>query len=270
MSDLNKENIIPPYFYFNTKYAEWFEDLNNEQAGQAIKSICSYVTLKELPKLEDPAAKIVVTAMKQDIDKSFKKYRARCENGKKGGAPKGNKNAAKKTDVKGSFLSLPIDEVGNEVGYAYEIILFEANKTNFDIHLAFKPAQLAELVAIYAANTNYSIDSFDDFCIKEYDSLKSFVLNLGATKTLKELKEIMLEDYEGETPFETVFADKKQRAVQMLALPEKERIKYYNACRCFDDPEELEHLECETDEEKFTDEELKQLKLIIENKPKTS
>ena len=80
----------------------------------------------------------------------------------------------------------------------------------------------------------------------------------------------MLEDYEGKTPFETVFADKKQRAVQMLALPEKERIKYYNACRCFDDPEELEYLECETDEEKFTDEELKQLKLIIENNPKTT
>ena len=93
---MSEESKIPPYFYFNTKYCDWFQMLNNEQAGAVIKYICSYVKQTELPTIEDQAAAMLIEFIKTDIDHSFCKYRAQCENGKKGGAPKGNKNAAKK------------------------------------------------------------------------------------------------------------------------------------------------------------------------------
>ena len=167
MSDLNKENIIPPYFYFNTKYAEWFEDLNNEQAGQAIKSICSYVTLKELPKAEDPAVKIVVTAMKQDIDKSFKKYRAQCENGKKGGAPKGNKNAAKQKPAMSenckSFRDLPFDDIGFLFTCGIDCIHHEMSQYSID-YSYLNNRQLADAAASYALG---KCDCISDFYISD-------------------------------------------------------------------------------------------------------
>lgn len=268
MSDLNKENIIPPYFYFNTKYAEWFEDLNNEQAGQAIKSICSYVTLKESPKAEDPAVKIVVTAMKQDIDKSFKKYRAQCENGKKGGAPKGNKNAAKKTDnIKGTFLSLPIDDIGDSVTSAYyDVILWEAKKTSFDIQKHYNSSQLVDLIAIYSVDR---IDEFKDFCT-EYESLKDLTFNTTTNKALKLLKEIQCESYKGAKPFSNAFAEYKQRAFDFLELSDLERKKYNIACNWASDPDFYTPEEVEKIKNLFSSSEFEKLESLVKNNPKTT
>lgn len=264
MSDLNKNNIIPPYFYFNTKYAEWFEDLNNEQAGQAIKSICSYVTLKESPKAEDPAVKIVVTAMKQDIDQSFKKYLAQCENGKKGGAPKGNRNAAKKADVKGSFLSLPIDDIGEHVAEAYyEAILWEAKKTSFDIQKYYKSSQLADLIAIYSVDMIYQFEEF----YTEYESLDELTFNTGTSNALKILKKIRCENYEGEKTFSSAFAEYKKRAFDFLELPDQERRKYYDACCYVVDPDSYTDKEIKNI---FSSSEFEKLESLVKNNPKTT
>lgn len=80
---MSEESKIPPYFYFNTKYCDWFQMLNNEQAGAVIKYICSYVKQAELPTIEDQAAAMLIEFIKTDIDHSFRKYHAQCENGKK-------------------------------------------------------------------------------------------------------------------------------------------------------------------------------------------
>ena len=46
----------------------------------------------------NPVVDALMTIMKPSIDKAGNRYEAACENGKKGGAPKGNSNAKKQPE----------------------------------------------------------------------------------------------------------------------------------------------------------------------------
>lgn len=85
-------------FVLSTDLYDKTISLSDDELGKLIRKILLYVSNKELPLLEDKL-ELVFDFIKFDLDKNFKKYEERCkqnlENGKKGGAPKGNHNAQK-------------------------------------------------------------------------------------------------------------------------------------------------------------------------------
>lgn len=207
---MSEESKIPPYFYFNTKYCDWFQMLNNEQAGAVIKYICSYVKQAELPTIEDQAAAMLIEFIKTDIDHSFRKYHAQCENGKKGGAPKGNKNAAKKKATE----EPPINELFGDIAYVImDIIFFEAQKENFAILDYLNKSQIA---TIAACCNILNIDDLSYFCDA---TMKECIMNTSAQQFCKVVKEISKRNFKGDGTFEKAFAENKQAADQILKMP---------------------------------------------------
>ena len=73
--------------------------LSNEQCGILFKAIFEYADTGNIPEIEDLAVKIMLSFIITQIDENAKKWEEskarRSEAGKKGGAPKGNKNASK-------------------------------------------------------------------------------------------------------------------------------------------------------------------------------
>ena len=72
-------------------------DLDNEQKGIFLDAICQYVFDDVEPQFEKGVMKGFWTSIKPTIDGQINRYRTSVENGKKGGAPKGNSNAKKTT-----------------------------------------------------------------------------------------------------------------------------------------------------------------------------
>lgn len=276
---MSDETKIPPYFYFNTSYCAFFDVLTNEQAGAVIKYICDYVRQEDAPadQLDDAAVKMAVCMMKQDIDRAFNKYHAQCENGKKGGAPKGNKNAAKAKNTTHSkeLWTFPIDKINDTISYEIlDVIYFEAKKTNFNIDEYLTSSQLSEIVACYSILQYIDIcDSFEIFGFEEYSSLKEFCLNESASTTCRELKKVTEEYYNDsdkicERGFSSIFAEFKDRASQILKFPHDQIKKFSDKCEAVLD-------DCFSDEElaqKFTEEEITEIKALIQekNNPKTT
>lgn len=225
---MNEDKIqIPPYFYFKTDYAQLLDFLSDEQAGKLIKLLCNYVAKREeFPKsFDDNQVGMAATQIKQDIDKALNKYRAACENGKKGGAPKGNKNAAKKGKAN-IFATVKIDERSKEISYCIcDVLFYEAEKTDFNITEFFSKPQLAQLAACCAI---VNITGFEEYCF-EYSSLKSFAMNTSAATVCREVKENTKHWYEDEgfSDFTEKFADYNQCALNLLNFP-IDKIKHFS------------------------------------------
>ena len=92
-----KDNYI-----MHAKYDEHFKLLTDSELGRLIRDVNSYVISGVLPQYSDNERVInmAFSFMKATIDMEKKNYIEKCKtnkkNGQKGGAPKGNKNAAKK------------------------------------------------------------------------------------------------------------------------------------------------------------------------------
>ena len=88
-------------FIIRLENREQFEMLTDEQAGKLLKAMCRYSATGELPDFTDAILKFAFSMFRGQLDRDAEKYEEMCrknsENGKKGGAPKGNQNAAKKT-----------------------------------------------------------------------------------------------------------------------------------------------------------------------------
>lgn len=86
-------------FVMYADYEKHIARLSDEDAGELFKAIFTYVNTGEEVPLS-PAADMAFSFMKERIDRDSEKWAATCqkrsEAGKKGGAPKGNKNAANK------------------------------------------------------------------------------------------------------------------------------------------------------------------------------
>ncbi len=84
-------------FLLKKSQQEVFNELSNEEAGKLIKGIFQYANTGK-SELEG-YLKIIFIPIKTEIDKNEESYKKRCEinknNGSKGGAPEGNKNAKK-------------------------------------------------------------------------------------------------------------------------------------------------------------------------------
>ena len=77
---------------FYRGFAEAIKDMNAEQTKEFVTVLCDYALDGKEPECEGLMSAIFKT-VKPQIDKNNQKY----ENGKKGGAPKGNANAKKTT-----------------------------------------------------------------------------------------------------------------------------------------------------------------------------
>lgn len=82
-------------FIFYSSYYDAISELPEEEQGLIYKAIIDYAIAKKEPKDLTPACRMCFKLIKPTIDAALSRYDASVENGKKGGAPKGNCNAQK-------------------------------------------------------------------------------------------------------------------------------------------------------------------------------
>lgn len=98
---VNEENeIVMPNFMVDTALKDCVNILSDTRAGKLFKLLFEYAENQDIDQSQlDSAVKLAFNAFKPGIDKGRKKYLSvinrNRENGKKGGAPKGNQNARK-------------------------------------------------------------------------------------------------------------------------------------------------------------------------------
>ena len=86
---MSKAVLIQPSFY------EAMKILPDNDRLQLYDGLCEYSLNGSEPETLSPMANSLFLLMRPNIDSSNKRYNASIENGKKGGAPKGNQNARK-------------------------------------------------------------------------------------------------------------------------------------------------------------------------------
>ena len=98
--------------YLFLKHIPHLLSLTNEQIGNIFRYVLTYADNYSFTEENDNkppftavgenklAQQILVDSFTSDIQNAFNKYHIKSENGKKGGAPKGNKNAVKKKPLK--------------------------------------------------------------------------------------------------------------------------------------------------------------------------
>lgn len=82
-------------FIFYASYYDAIKNLPEEEQGNIYKILVEYAIAQKQPKKLSATAKACFILIKPFLDNSINKYNASVENGKKGGAPKGNANAKK-------------------------------------------------------------------------------------------------------------------------------------------------------------------------------
>jgi hypothetical protein len=84
-------------FVFYHSYYEAMEEMAEDVRGHFMNALVKYAFFDEMPEFEDVSERVAFKLIKATLDSSNNRYAACVENGKKGGAPKGNTNAKKKT-----------------------------------------------------------------------------------------------------------------------------------------------------------------------------
>lgn len=84
-------------FVFYHSYYEAMEEMAEDVRGHFMNALVKYAFFDEIPHFEDVSERVAFKLIKATLDSSNNRYAACVENGKKGGAPKGNTNAKKKT-----------------------------------------------------------------------------------------------------------------------------------------------------------------------------
>ena len=94
---MNKNSFIIYHDYF-----EILSDLSDEDLGKLFRALFNYEIERQEPDFNGSLG-IAFKFIKKDLDRNLIKYKNICErntnNGKKGGAPKGNQNAKKKDET---------------------------------------------------------------------------------------------------------------------------------------------------------------------------
>lgn len=162
--------MIKENFLLKLSQIKVFNELSDEDAGKLIKGIFNYTNTGE-SKLEG-YLKVIFIPIKEEIDKNEEKYRKRCEinkkNGKKGGAPKGNKNA-KTTEnnrtVKKTTENNMINHNHIHNHIHNQIIDYLNNKTNSNYKYTTKSTQQKINARL---NEGYKLDDFIAVIDKKY------------------------------------------------------------------------------------------------------
>ena len=109
-------------FLFYRSYIEAVDKLSENRRYDFLHAIACYALDGEQPDF-DGAEDMAFGLMKANIDSCNKRYTASVENGKRGGAPKGNRNAFKKKITQKQPRNNPNENVNDDV-----------NETNHHLH----------------------------------------------------------------------------------------------------------------------------------------
>ena len=86
------------YFKFYFDWMDFFEELTTEEVGQIMLAAAVYAQTGEDAHFEDRGLRMAWKSIKGTIDRTTAQTENNRENGKKGGAPKNNRNAQKTTE----------------------------------------------------------------------------------------------------------------------------------------------------------------------------
>lgn len=226
---MSEEKKAPSYFYFLLDYFDHFDKLTNEQVSTIMRYIGDYTRGGIETKMpEDAASSVVLSVMLKDIDRAFKKYHAQCENGKKGGAPKGNRNAAKKK-AKQETAAEPEEEAEielDETGHGVALVILQMQQENygalFDIHKTLIAA------SYYMIGCNSSDGLLDDYETLDEASEHETPPSL-CTMILKNARERYAEQQHDKT-FDEVFGKVRDKSKMLFRLSPDELRDYIKRC----------------------------------------
>ena len=95
---MKKAAETPKYFCVYLDNIKQVGTLTDEESGALFKALFCYANGLDCPGISEyPRAQLALSFMSAQMDRDFEKFRIKSENGKKGGAPKGNRNAAKRS-----------------------------------------------------------------------------------------------------------------------------------------------------------------------------
>ncbi len=97
----------PPYFICYLDSHRAISRLTDAQAGQLYKALFAYVTDGVVLDDSDTIVTVMFDLLSAQIDRDYLRYFTSVENGKKGGASKGNQNA--KTSSKNNRKTTPVE-----------------------------------------------------------------------------------------------------------------------------------------------------------------
>ena len=147
-------------FILYANYYEILSDLSNEKLGELFRAILEYKSTKKQPVVSVDLL-VVFKFIKNQLDLDEKKFNDKClknsQNGKKGGAPKGNQNAKKQPKTTQNNPNKPNENENENENYLKEKINKKENTT-------FKIPSLEE-VSSYFFSLGYpdSSSSFYDY-----------------------------------------------------------------------------------------------------------
>ena len=216
----------PTYMYLFLKYIPHLLSLTNEQIGNIFIYSLTYAdnySFNEESNDKPPftavgenelAQQILVDSFTSDIQNAFNKYHIKSENGKKGGAPKGNKNAVKKKPTK-TFSN-------DDEYYIGQLILYMVSLGNYENYNFIESYGTAKMSTILSCFELMGVESYKDFIkyAKKYmpASFKEYTLENGEVNCCKEIENIA-KKYDKGYEYEDYFENFKKIALKLLKIP---------------------------------------------------
>lgn len=210
--------------YLFLKHIPHLLSLTNEQIGNIFRYVLTYADNYSFTEENDNkppftavgenklAQQILVDSFTSDIQNAFNKYHIKSENGKKGGAPKGNKNAVKKKPLK-TFSS-------DDEYYIGQLILYMVSLEIHEDYNFIENYGIAKMSTILSCFEVVGVESYKEF-VKYTNkylpvSFKDYTLNNGEVNCCKEI-ESLTKNYDSYL-YEEHFKDYKKIASKLLKI----------------------------------------------------
>ncbi len=214
----------PTYMYLFLKHIPHLLSLTNEQIGNIFRYVLTYADNYSFTEENDNkppftavgenklAQQILVDSFTSDVQNAFNKYHIKSENGKKGGAPKGNKNAVKKKPLK-TFSS-------DDEYYIGQLILYMVSLEIHEDYNFIENYGIAKMSTILSCFEVVGVESYKEF-VKYTNkylpvSFKDYTLNNGEVNCCKEI-ESLTKNYDSYL-YEEHFKDYKKIASKLLKI----------------------------------------------------
>lgn len=194
---MGKAVLIQPSFY------EAMKVLPDKERLLLYDGICEYSLNGILPDDLPPTANSLFILMKPNIDASNKRYRASVENGKKGGARKGNQNARKRP--KNNQTKQPKNN--QDLYYDYDLDLEKESKADKPPNrhkygqyknVLFTDEEYAKLQAEYPTDYSERIERLSEYIASTGKSYKNHLATIRSWARKDGAKASAMPSYEGE------------------------------------------------------------------------
>lgn len=211
--------------YLYLKHIPHLLSLTDEQIGNIFRYALTYAdnySFNEESNNKPPftavgenelAQQILVDSFTSDIQNAFNKYHIKSENGKKGGAPKGNKNAVKKKPTK-TFSNDHEYYIGQLILYMVSLEIHE----EYNFIESYGTAKMSTILSCFEIVGVESYKEFVKYTNKYLPvSFKVYTLNNGEVNCCKEIESLTknYDNYE----YEEHFNEYKKIALKLLKIP---------------------------------------------------